>query len=403
MNKNHPLIVSLVISVTIVFSSIPALASDPVSLLTGSLIPEPHSIVPLGGGEGVSPQGIKGFVLTGDARVPAVAEKYLSKVFRRPGKGTVQLVVDGSVEDDEAYVLRIGDGKVEIRASSQKGLDYGTTTLLQILQNASELSIPIPAMEIKDGPDSRYRAVHIDLKSHSVPYQYLYDIVDFLAMYKINGIVVEFEDKIEYREHPDIVFRVALDYTSRDDISIRLGVSGKGSDTSPMYEYPSSIVYNQGGDYPMQGQYDDSAIEIAIDFSQYADKVAEMPEPNYFLTVTRSKFGNVLGEGTIESFSVYDFRENPDDPAVYTCEGIDSTPLAEGKNVFNIPTVEPDRCSYSPVQWINTLTGQPVAAPFVFRTADGKYAKVRFSDYDRENGTIRIRYVYAADGSHNLK
>ena len=65
MNKNHPLIVSLVISVTIVFSSIPALASDPVSLLTGSLIPEPHSIVPLGGGEGVSPQGIKGFVLTG--------------------------------------------------------------------------------------------------------------------------------------------------------------------------------------------------------------------------------------------------------------------------------------------------------------------------------------------------
>lgn len=208
---------------------------------------------------------------------------------------------------------------------------------------------------------------------------------------------------VEYREHPDIVFRVALDYTSRDDISIRLGVSGKGSDTSPMYEYPSSIVYNQGGDYPMQGQYDDSAIEIAIDFSQYADKVAEMPEPNYFLTVTRSKFGNVLGEGTIESFSVYDFRENPDDPAVYTCEGIDSTPLAEGKNVFNIPTVEPDRCSYSPVQWINTLTGQPVAAPFVFRTAEGKYAKVRFSDYDRENGTIRIRYVYAADGSHNLK
>ena len=147
----------------------------------------------------------------------------------------------------------------------------------------------------------------------------------------------------------------------------------------------------------------DDHIPENVDTRRYADKVAEMPEPNYFLTVTRSKFGNVLGEGTIESFSVYDFRENPDDPAVYTCEGIDSTPLAEGKNVFNIPTVEPDRCSYSPVQWINTLTGQPVAAPFVFRTADGKYAKVRFSDYDRENGTIRIRYVYAADGSHNLK
>lgn len=209
--------------------------------------------------------------------------------------------------------------------------------------------------------------------------------------------------EVEYREHPDIVFRIALDYSSRDDLSLRLGISGNGSDTGPEYDYPAAIVYNQGGDYPMQGQYDDPTIEIAVDFSQYADKVAGMTEPNYFLTVTRSKFGNVLGEGTIRAFSVYDFRENPDNPAIYTCESIDNTPLAIGKNIFNIPTVEPDKCSYSPVQWINTLTGQPVAAPFVFRTADGRYAKVRFSDYDRENGTIRIRYVYAADGSHNLK
>lgn len=209
--------------------------------------------------------------------------------------------------------------------------------------------------------------------------------------------------EVEYREHPDIVFRIALDYTSRDDLSLRLGVSGNASDTSPRFDYPAAIVYNQGGDYPMQGQYDGTDLEIAVDFSQYADKVAGMSEPNYFLTVTRNKFGNVLGEGTIRAFSVYDFRENPDNPAIYTCESIDNTPLAIGKNVFNIPTVEPDKCSYSPVQWINTLTGQPVAAPFVFRTADGRYAKVRFSDYDRENGTIRIRYVYAADGSHNLK
>ena len=280
MNKNHPLIVSLVISVTIVFSSIPALASDPVSLLTGSLIPEPHSIVPLGGGEGVSPQGIKGFVLTGDARVPAVAEKYLSKVFRRPGKGTVQLVVDGSVEDDEAYVLRIGDGKVEIRASSQKGLDYGTTTLLQILQNASELSIPIPAMEIKDRPDSKYRAVHLDLKSHSVPYQYLFDIVDFLAMYKINGIIVEFEDKIEYREHPDIAIPGAFtieqwrnwtEYASRRNMDVSPLVQGLGhADFILKHDRYSHLREIPGSDWafcPLNDEYYD------LQFSLYDDAI----------------------------------------------------------------------------------------------------------------------------------
>ena len=207
----------------------------------------------------------------------------------------------------------------------------------------------------------------------------------------------------EYREHPEIVFRVALDYTSRDDISLRFGVAAKGSSTSPDYDYPISIVNNQGGDFPMQGQYSDSYIEIGADFSQYVSKVEEMPETKYFLTVTRNNIGRTYGEGTIEEFSVYDYRKNPDNPDIYACDGIAGTKLAEGKNIFSISTVDPAKCSYTPVQWINTLTGQPVAAPFVFRTADGKFAKVRFSDYDRENGTIRIKYVYAPDGSHNLK
>lgn len=209
--------------------------------------------------------------------------------------------------------------------------------------------------------------------------------------------------KVEYREHPDIVFRVALDYTSRNDIQLRLGVSGKGSDTSPTYDYPAPILNNQGNDYPMQGQYSESDIEVAIDFSDYTDRVEEMEEPNFFLTVNRTKTGSELGEGTIKSFSVYDYRENPASPKIYTCDQTDNTVLKEGRNIFNIPTVEPDRCSYTPVQWLNTLTGQPVAAPLVFRTADGKYAKVRFSEYDRESGTIVMKYAYAAEGGRYLK
>ena len=208
---------------------------------------------------------------------------------------------------------------------------------------------------------------------------------------------------VEYREYPEIVFRVALDYTSRNDIALRMGVGNKGSDSTPVYDYPSPVIYNQGNDFPMQGQYGDSGIEIALDFSKYTGKVEEMAEPNYFLTVTRSNIGSELGEGTIESFSVYDYRDDPASPRIYTCESINHTVLKEGRNMFNIPTVEPDQCSYTPVRWLNAVTGQPVAAPFVFRTADGKYAKVRFSEYDRENGTIRMKYVYAGDGSRNFE
>lgn len=288
MNKNHPLIVRLVTSAVIVFSAIHASASDSVSRLTGSLIPEPHSIVLLDGKKGVSPAEIKGFVLSGDIHVPAVAEKSIPKVFPRPCKGTIRLVVDGTVEDDEAYVLRIEDGRVEIRASDQKGLDYGTTTMLQLLQNASELSIPVPAMEIKDGPDSRYRAVHIDLKSHSVPYQYLYDIVDFLAMYKINGIVVEFEDKIEYRGHPDIAIPGAFtveqwknwsEYASRRNMDVSPLVQGLGHADFILkhdrYKHLREIPSSDWAFCPLDEEYYD------LQFSLYDDAIDATPGGKY--------------------------------------------------------------------------------------------------------------------------
>lgn len=59
--------------------------------------------------------------------------------------------------------------------------------------------------------------------------------------------------------------------------------------------------------------------------------------------------------------------------------------------------------SFSPVEWLSTTNRQPVAAPLVLRTSKGKYAKLRFSDYDRENGTIKLKYTYAPDGSRRLE
>ena len=75
------------------------------------------------------------------------------------------------------------------------------------------------------------------------------------------------------------------------------------------------------------------------------------------------------------------------------------------KKVYMLNTIElPEekKCDLieqiSVAQWLG-ITGQPAAAPLVLRTADGKYAKLRFSDYDREEGTIKLKYVYAPNGS----
>ncbi len=205
---------------------------------------------------------------------------------------------------------------------------------------------------------------------------------------------------VEYRE-PQVVFRVKLDYTSRNDIAFRIGVSNKASDAAPVYDFAVPIANYQGGDYPMQGRGASSEIEFAFDFSSYAGYIDDSAEPKFFLTVCRNKRGEVYGSGKLLEFSVYDYRADRAKPKIYTCTDISGTELQSGNNMFSVETVAARKTSCSQVQWLNS-SGQPAAAPLVIRTADGKYAKLRFSDYDRNSGTIRLKYVYAPDGSRKL-
>ena len=204
---------------------------------------------------------------------------------------------------------------------------------------------------------------------------------------------------VEYRE-PEVVFRVSVDYSSRDDLSFRIGVADKASDSLPKHDYAVPIAHNQGGDYPMQGNNASSQIEFAFDFSSYSANIGG--EAKYFLTVSRNSRGNIYGSGKMLGFSVYDYRSDREHPAIYSCEGLAGSEIQEGDNLYSICTVAPKTCSYSPVEWLNT-SGQPVAAPLVIRTAKGKYAKLRFSGYNREAGTIKLKYVYAPDGSRRLE
>jgi len=212
---------------------------------------------------------------------------------------------------------------------------------------------------------------------------------------------------VECRE-PSIVFKVGVSCDSRNDLSFMIGVSGKSSDTAPQHNYQVAIANNQGGDYPMQGAYSSNDIEFGFDFSDAKARVEEMAEPNYFLTVARNARGSQTATiANLTEFSVYDYRSDASNPKIYnySFENAAATGLIRlksGNNVFSLPTIPIKTTSYCPVPWIAS-SGQPSTSPFIFRTHDGKYAKVRFYDYDRASGTIRIKYVYNSEGGRRLK
>lgn len=158
----------------------------------------------------------------------------------------------------------------------------------------------------------------------------------------------------------------------------------------------------------MQGAYQSNDIEFGFDFSDAEKRVEEMAEPNYFLTVGRNSRGEETASvAELTEFSVYDYRTDASNPKIYNYPFGNSTSkgmiqLKNGNNVFSLPSVPVRTTSYSPVPWLAS-SGQPSSSPFIIRTHNGKYAKIRFVSYDRSAGTIKIRYVYNSAGGRNLK
>ncbi|HRE51607.1 MAG TPA: glycoside hydrolase family 20 zincin-like fold domain-containing protein [Flavitalea sp.] len=131
----------------------------------------------------------------------------------KEGKGVLTFRLVASLShsaSDEAYVLEVKGGGVAISASGKAGLFYGCQTLLQLLEDANDQRLTIPSCVISDYPDLAYRAVHIDLKHHMNRALYFYDLIDRLARIKINGLIIEFEDKLRYRASPLIGASTAL-------------------------------------------------------------------------------------------------------------------------------------------------------------------------------------------------
>ena len=100
----------------------------------------------------------------------------------------------------EAYQLRLFENGVAVRATARAGARHAQATLdqLQILATDG----PVPQVEIHDWPDLTIRGMHLDLKYIMHNVEYLHTWLDSLAAFKINTLLIEYEDKFPYRKYP---------------------------------------------------------------------------------------------------------------------------------------------------------------------------------------------------------
>jgi hexosaminidase len=85
---------------------------------------------------------------------------------------------------NEGYILEIDSEKVILSANTPAGILYGIQTITQLMD--SEKPGILPACRIIDYPRFAYRGIHLDVSRHFMPIEFIYRLMDYMAMHKLN-------------------------------------------------------------------------------------------------------------------------------------------------------------------------------------------------------------------------
>jgi hypothetical protein len=114
----------------------------------------------------------------------------------------------------EGYALSIGQQRLLVLATAERGLFYGVQTLRQLLRTQGRL---LPALSIRDWPVLPNRGVMLDVSRGKVPtLETLFRLVENLAAYKYNHVQLYIEHPFHFPSHPEI--GAGSDPLTADDI-----------------------------------------------------------------------------------------------------------------------------------------------------------------------------------------
>ena len=184
------------------------------------IIPQPKSVTVLEGSVSV-----KGLPVSYDSSVDAVALKQISKFASDLSTATgaeSALVPDGSEGivfslssnlGEEAYTLKVAEGKVLSTAGGTHGVLYSIQTIKQMLPvgiynpgGKEPGKWTLPCCEITDSPRFAYRGMHKDDARHFFPIEEVKKYLDIMAIHKMNTLHWHLTDdqgwRIEIKAYP---------------------------------------------------------------------------------------------------------------------------------------------------------------------------------------------------------
>jgi hypothetical protein len=109
----------------------------------------------------------------------------------------------------QAYRLELSPARIRVLGNTEAGLFYGVQTLVQLVTSRNG-ALWLPAGEIVDWPDLRFRQMYWDDAHHLDRPDELKRAIRQAAFFKINGFVIKLEGHFQFRSTPAVTEPHAL-------------------------------------------------------------------------------------------------------------------------------------------------------------------------------------------------
>ncbi len=129
-----------------------------------------------------------------------------SGISNKNADAEIAFVYDDNLEGDAYRISIKPDTAIELFVNSEKSAFYASQSLRQYTWTSeiSDSSIVFVAGIISDAPSNEYRGFQLDVSRHFFAKEFIYKIIDQMALYKLNNLQIHLSDDQGWRVVSDI-------------------------------------------------------------------------------------------------------------------------------------------------------------------------------------------------------
>lgn len=124
----------------------------------------------------------------------------------RGDAGSISLVLDPTIEGDEAYRIAVHSKYINVCGKTPAGVFQGIQALRKSLPVGSFKSVDLPAAQVESSPRFPYRGMHLDCSRHFFPVETVKRYIDIMALHGMNRLHWHLTDdqgwRVEIKKYP---------------------------------------------------------------------------------------------------------------------------------------------------------------------------------------------------------